>query len=450
MSTTGAVIDDPLLSSTGTASGTANNIPGGSITLFAHYPGNGTLGSSDSTPVSVTVAPEPSKITTSVVNASGTAVTSATFGTPLTINVSVTGQSGFGTPTAGITIEDNSLPLDSFILNAAGAATTGPIPLMGGSNTITVHYVGDASFLPGDSAPVSVAIAKGSTTSTVSASPATIAPGASITLTANISTGISAAFPTGTVAFFSGTTHVGTAAFINSNPQNGLDNGVATLTTTSLPTGSDSITAQYSGDSNYAASTSPAIAVNVSTQPDFTITAAPSPISVTNPGQSATTTVTIAGSNGFNAATTFACSGLPAESACVFSMPTVTGSGTTTLTVTTTAPSFVAPAGRIDFNNRLTTNNFLRAVIFSIGLLALGIQARRRRWNFISSALVITLMIGTAACGGGSGGGGGVTPPSNPGTPMVQGQTVTVTATSAATASSAAITHTTTFILNVN
>jgi hypothetical protein len=444
MSTTGAVIDDPLLSSTGTASGTANNIPGGSTTLFAHYPGNGTLGSSDSTAVNVTVAPEPSKILTSVVNGSGTAVTSATFGTPLTINVVVTGQSGFGTPTAGILIEDNGSPLDSFILNAAGTATTGPIPFMGGSNTITVHYVGDASFLPGDSAPVSVSIAKGSTTSTVSASPATIAPGASITLTANISTGTSAAFPTGTVAFFSGTTHVGSAAFINSNPQNGLDNGVATLTTTSLPTGSDSVTAQYSGDSNYAASTSPAITVNVTLQPDFTISAAPSPISVANPGQSATTTVTIAGSNGFSAATTFACSGLPAESACVFSMPTVTGSGTTTLTVTTTAPSFVGPAGRIDFTNRLTTNNLIRAIVFSIGLFVLGVQARRRRWNFVGSALLITLMIGTAACGGGSGGGGGVTPPSNPGTPMVQGQTVTVTATSAA------ITHATTFILNVN
>ncbi len=450
LSSTGAVIVDPLLSSTGTASGATNAIPGGSTTLTAHYPGNGTLGSSDSSPVSVTVAPEPSETLISVVNASGAGVTSGTFGIPLTINVAVTGLSGFGTPTAGILIEDDGAPVDSFILNPSGTATTGPIQFMGGSNTITVHYVGDASFLPGDASPVSISIAKGPTTSTLSANPATIAPGASIALTANISTGTNAAFPTGTVAFFSGTTPVGTASSINGNLQNGFDSGVATLTTTSLPAGSDSVTAQYSGDSNYAASTTPAITINVSTKQDFIISAAPSAIAVASPGQSASTIVTVAGSNGFNAATTFACTGLPSESACVFNMPTVTGSGTTMLTITTTAPSSLLPIGRNDFSNWRITGNLLRAVIFCLGLLALGIQIRRGRSDFgARGVMTFALLIGLAACGGG--GGGGVTPPpSNPGTPMVQNQTITVTATSAATATSPANTHSTTFTLNVN
>ncbi|MGA7918279.1 MAG: hypothetical protein WCA38_01325 [Candidatus Acidiferrales bacterium] len=65
---------------------------------------------------------------------------------------------------------------------------------------------------------------------------------------------------------------------------------------------------------------------------------------------------------------------------------------------------------------------------------------RRRQWNFIAAALVLGLLIANAACGGC--GGGGV--PKNPGTPLVQNQTITVSA------NSGSITHTFTFTLNVN
>jgi hypothetical protein len=53
---------------------------------------------------------------------------------------------------------------------------------------------------------------------------------------------------------------------------------------------------------------------------------------------------------------------------------------------------------------------------------------------------MFTLLIGIAACGGG----GGSTAPTNPGTPLVTNQVITVTATSGT------ITHTFTFTLNVN
>jgi Pro-kumamolisin, activation domain/Bacterial Ig-like domain (group 3) len=440
LSSTGAAVTDPLLSSTGTASGMTNDVPGGHTTLTAHYPGNGTLGASDSTAVSVTVAPEPSQILTSVVNSSGSAVSSTTFGTPVTINVTVKGQSGFGIPTAGIVIDDDNLPNSSFILSPAGTATTGPIQLMGGSNTFTVHYVGDSSFLAGDSAPVTVTVAKGPTTSTASASASTIAPGANITLTANIATNTNAAFPTGTVTFFSGSTPVGTAGFLNGNPQNGQDDGSATITTTQLPNGTNSITAQYSGDSNYLASTSSAITVNVTLQADFAVTASPSTVTVTNPGQSASTTLTVAGSNGFSAATTFSCAGLPAKSACVFTPASVTGSGTAMMTVTTTAASLALPVS-LQHNHGNLARPALRAIILSFAVFIFGMQLRRRRWNLVRSAAAVVMLAALAACGGG--GGGGTTPPVVPGTPTGT-QTVTVTATSGT------LTHTTTFTLTVN
>ena len=53
--------------------------------------------------------------------------------------------------------------------------------------------------------------------------------------------------PTGTVDFFNGTTLLGTGT---------VSNDVATLNTTALTVGNNSVTAQYLGDSNYAGSTS--------------------------------------------------------------------------------------------------------------------------------------------------------------------------------------------------
>ena len=77
--------------------------------------------------------------------------------------------------------------------------------------------------------------------------------GTSVLLTATLSA--SSGTPSGTVTFYDGTTLLGTAT---------VSAGVATLTTTSLPTGSNSVTAVYAGTSTFAASTSSAVAVTVS------------------------------------------------------------------------------------------------------------------------------------------------------------------------------------------
>ena len=86
-------------------------------------------------------------------------------------------------------------------------------------------------------------------TTTALTSSASSAPfGGSVTLTATItpsSTGSAA--PTGSVAFFDGSTLIGGGD---------VSGDVATLVTTSLPVGTNSITATYEGDSNYAVSTS--------------------------------------------------------------------------------------------------------------------------------------------------------------------------------------------------
>jgi len=94
-------------------------------------------------------------------------------------------------------------------------------------------------------------------TTTLTASETSIASGASVTLTATVSS----TSATGTVTFYNNSTQIGTAQTLNSS-------GVATLTTTSLTnTGTanktDSLTAKYGGDSTYEASTSDALSITV-------------------------------------------------------------------------------------------------------------------------------------------------------------------------------------------
>ena len=90
--------------------------------------------------------------------------------------------------------------------------------------------------------------------------------------------------PTGTVMFLSGAIPLGMVELDGS--------GSAILTLTTLPAGSDAITAQYSGDSSYAASTSAAVTQTVN-QASSTTTLTVAPL-VSSAGQSVTLSVNVA------------------------------------------------------------------------------------------------------------------------------------------------------------
>jgi hypothetical protein len=196
-----------------------------------------------------------------------------------------------------------------------------------------------------------------------------------------------------------------------------------------LSTGAHSITAQYGGDSNFAASTSTAVTVTVQAVPaSFTVSASPASLSVT-PGQTGTTTLSVTPAGGFAQAVSFACSGLPFEASCTFAPATVTPGAsavTTTLTITTTAPQASAERSRI---YRSALPGLL--TLGSLLLFAMPGAKRAAGWGrwFV---LVIALAVGGGfvGCGGGgssSGSGGSTT--TNPGTPAGT-SSVTVTATS--------------------
>jgi molecular chaperone DnaK (HSP70) len=81
-----------------------------------------------------------------------------------------------------------------------------------------------------------------------------VATGSPVQLTATVSAAAGAPAPSGNVAFFDGSTMLGTAP---------VNAGVATLSVATLPIGVQSLTASYSGDANFGAVTSAAVSETV-------------------------------------------------------------------------------------------------------------------------------------------------------------------------------------------
>jgi len=156
---------------------------------------------------------------------------------------------------------------------------------------------------------------------------------------------------TGTLTFLNGSTEFpGTTVLSPGISSTGYAQATATLPGVSLPLGTNTLTVQYAGDTNYNSSTSAAITVTVA--PDFALSAGGtggSVMTISSPGGSGSLTLTVTGQTGYTGTVNFtstACKGLPLYSTCSFSPASVTGSGNSTLTVKTTAAHAVpAQAG---------------------------------------------------------------------------------------------------------
>jgi subtilase family serine protease len=274
---------------------------------------------------------------------------------------------------------------------------------------------------------------KAATSTNVSFSPSTIVADTNFTFSAAVTHASGTVAPTGTVTFSNGPTVLGSGPLASS--------GQASFATSALVGGTYSVTAAYSGDTNYAGSISTASVLNVE---DFeTPTANPTTVNVSAPGQSGTTAITITPINGFNQAVSFSCIGLPSEATCTFNPSTVTpNNGTaakTTLTISTTADS----AGLQKRRTRQTAVPiyafFLPGVL---GLVFVGRDWGKRpqsRRLLLALAFLLTLTAYLPACGGGGSGN------SNTGTPTGS-STITIAATATTNTS---LSHSTFITLNV-
>ena len=178
------------------------------------------------------------------------------------------------------------------VSNGVAKLTTKAMPT--GTDSITAVYGGDANFTGSTSTAVSQVVNKAgsSTTFTSSVNPSVV--GQSVSFTATVTgTGQYGGTATGAVTFSNGSTSLGSAP---------LSGGSAVLATTALPLGTDTIIAVYSGDTNFAGSSSTAVRQVVNPVPN------PVPaISSISPGFTdaggAAFTLTVTGS-GFTASST--------------------------------------------------------------------------------------------------------------------------------------------------
>ena len=134
------------------------------------------------------------------------------------------------------------------------------------TNQVTVSGGGSASATANDVTNIAPFVATIPTTTTVAANPSTIPPTASTTLTATVTAASGSGTPTGTVAFDLGNTLLGSVALTGTA---GTAQAMLIVNGSQLTVGSNTITAFYSGDANFAGS-SASTTVTVTTLPSIT------------------------------------------------------------------------------------------------------------------------------------------------------------------------------------
>ncbi|HUY14398.1 MAG TPA: Ig-like domain repeat protein [Terriglobia bacterium] len=432
------------LTNNGTVSGATSLLPGGTYTVTAHYGGDENYGaSSSSPPIPVTVSKESSETQIGIVtfgpsgNVLSNNATVFAYGSPYVFRANVTNGAGTscegakhlpvsGCPTGSLSLTDGGKPLDlgTYTLNSLGYLEDVLIQLLPGTHILMAAYAGDNSFNASSSPQDAVTVTQAATGTSLTANPPSVQSGNTVTLTAVINTQSNGVAPSGTVQFLNGSTPVSgnvvyTPTAGSAGPSAQLQ---ATLATTLSATAN--ITASYSGDSNYLKSASTPVTVTV--VPGFNLSASPTNLTITAPGQSATSSLTVTPGGGFTGVVSFSCL-VPVtmkESHCSLSPSSLTKSGNTTLTVSTTAAS----GGVGLFGNGPGTWNWvlLSVAVILFGWLLLGRLAARRRFNW-AFGLLLLFLVATAFAGCGSGSSSPGTT-SRPGTPAGT-YTVPVTAT---------------------
>jgi hypothetical protein len=357
----------------------------------------------------------------------GTSTSTALSASP---NPSVAGESVTLTATITPTPTGSSLGTVSFYngstllststVSSSGVATFATTSLPPGADNIKATYSGNIDFAA-SAAPAFTETVTGTsltaTSTAISASPSSPVVSHSVILTATVTPAPTGA-PLGTVDFFNGSTLLNTAT-VNSS-------GVATFTTTSLPAGSDSLTAAYSGNAAFAASTSTALMVTVGTAPTFAVAAPATPVTVAA-NSSANVNITVSSVGGtYNGTVTLSATGLPTGATATFSPTTVvpgSSSAATTMTIQTSTQTAHTPA------NRKSGLPFT-AMFMVAGLCVIGSKYRR-----VSKALPIIVSFATLALGTLSlaGCGGGTTTSAPPTGSQSKSYVITVTGTSPST-----------------
>jgi Bacterial Ig-like domain (group 3) len=220
----------------------------------------------------------PDNMMVAVTSAVTSSLNPSAVGQSVTFSATVSAASG--TPDGEVTFKNGSANLGTVTL-VEGVATFTTSDLKAGTNPITAEYHGNSKFLGTTSPVLNQVVDQATSTVTLSSSLNPSTYGQAVTFTATVA-GEFGGTPRGKVKFMNGSAFLGTGT---------LTGGVATLITATLGVGTQSITAQYDGNSSFSGSTSSALSqvVNQATSTvDLTSSQNPS-----TAGQSVTFTATI-------------------------------------------------------------------------------------------------------------------------------------------------------------
>jgi len=267
------------------------------------------------------------------------------------------------------------------------SGTNGSTLTITGAGTIVVaaNQAGNTSYLAATQVTASIVVGKATPADGLTASATSILTQNTETLTATISSSISV--PTGSVNFMDGTTLLSTVA---------LTNGVAVLNTGTLAIGSHSITAVYSGDTNFVSFTSSAQSITVL---DFSLNISTTSGSVTSvtvaPGATATYLLTISpiGASTFPATVNLTVTGLPTGATYTITPSSIaSGAGATTVTL-----SIVTPLTAANVHSTMPMGR--RLAPFALALLLLPFAGRMRRSRKLLGRAVAVMLLLIAGMG---------------------------------------------------
>jgi sugar lactone lactonase YvrE len=182
-----------------------------------------------------------------------------------TVNYQINGPDALWDPEITVPMTVSDIPLGTYSIShiTGGPASAGP-------PTVTVSPSPTVQQGQWTTTTFTINFAdKSASTTTISASSTQIDQGSSVTLTAKVQ--VASGTPTGAVTFYSNGNSLSTV------PIDGTGTGAYTVST--LPVGSNAITASYTGDTNFSGSTSSAVTVTVNgasmTLPAPTLTSPP-------------------------------------------------------------------------------------------------------------------------------------------------------------------------------
>jgi len=180
----------------------------------------------------------------------------AQFGANVTFTAQVKPMLGSDDCTGSVFFDVNGMNSATVALDAAGQASYSIDSLGAGEETVVAQYFGDSNCVASSATLMETIVS--TTTTSLSSSHPDATQGESVTFTAIVSANDSRDATTGTVTFKNGSTTIGTAT-LNPGLVGTHTVGIATLTTTSLPVGTLSITAVYGGSADFDPSTSPVL-----------------------------------------------------------------------------------------------------------------------------------------------------------------------------------------------